>query len=33
MLNEFDYEAKIASVMAVAMTAICWAVLVAPLAG
>ncbi len=31
MTNEFDYEAKIASVLAVAMAGICRAVLVARL--
>jgi hypothetical protein len=33
MTNDFDYEATIASFMAVVMTAICWGVLIAPLAG
>jgi hypothetical protein len=33
MEKDFDYEATIASVMAVAMAGICWAVLIAPLAG
>jgi hypothetical protein len=33
MTNDFDSEATIASVMAVAMTGICWTVLIAPLVG
>ena len=33
MTNDFDYEAMIASFMALAMAAVCWGVLIAPLAG
>ena len=33
MTNDFDYEATIASLMALALAAICWGVLIAPLAG
>ena len=31
MANDFDFEATIASVMAVVMTGICWAALIAPI--
>jgi hypothetical protein len=33
MRSDFDYEATIASFMAAVMAAICWGVLIAPLAG
>lgn len=31
MMDNFDFEARVASVLAVAMTGICWVALLAPL--